>query len=140
MRVIKLFLASAGGLFLAYLGGFDSYLKTLLIFMAIDYVLGITLGFLGKSKNSERGGLSSYIGWVGIIKKIAYLTLVIIAIELDMLLGLSIVRNATIIFFILNELISITENFGLLGIKIPAIITKAIDILENREEEKNDRL
>ena len=138
MGKIKLFIAGIAGVFTSLLGGYDIYLKSLLIFMLLDYVLGLTVASLGRSKNSEQGGLSSSVGWFGLIKKLTYLTLIIIAIELDILLGLAIVRQATIIFFIINELISITENIGLLGVKLPPVILKAIDLLENESEKKDD--
>ncbi|MGF0032352.1 phage holin family protein [Bariatricus sp. SGI.154] len=35
-----------------------------------------------------------------------------------------------------NELISITENAGLMGIPMPSIIRRAIDILVNKAEHK----
>ena len=138
MGKIKLFIAGIAGVFTSLLGGYDIYLKSLLIFMLLDYVLGLTVASLGRSKNSEQGGLSSSVAWFGLIKKLTYLTLIIIAIELDILLGLTIVRQATIIFFIINELISITENIGLLGVKLPPVILKAIDLLQNESEEKDD--
>jgi phage-related holin len=39
-----------------------------------------------------------------------------------------------IIGFIANETISITENAGLMGVPLPKVIVKAIDILNNKEE------
>jgi phage-related holin len=56
------------------------------------------------------------------------------------------IRDAVIIGFITNELISITENAGLMGIPLPYVITQAIDILqknsktENAESEEDDEL
>ena len=39
-----------------------------------------------------------------------------------------------IIAFMANELISLAENAGLMGIPLPAVITKAIDILQKKSE------
>ena len=36
-----------------------------------------------------------------------------------------------------NEVISIIENLGLIGIKVPKAITNAIDILKGKEEDTN---
>jgi phage-related holin len=36
-----------------------------------------------------------------------------------------------------NELISIVENAGLMGLPVPAIISNAIDILKKKGESKN---
>lgn len=43
-------------------------------------------------------------------------------------------RDAVIIAFIANEVISITENAGLMGIPIPSVIIKAIDVLKNDDK------
>ena len=43
-------------------------------------------------------------------------------------------RDAVVIGFICNETISIIENAGLMGLPIPAAITKAVDILKQRSE------
>ena len=39
-----------------------------------------------------------------------------------------------IIAFIANETISIIENAGLMGVPIPAVVAKAIDILKQKAE------
>ena len=48
------------------------------------------------------------------------------------------IRNAVIIGFMANELISIVENAGLMGIPLPAVIANAIDILTQKAEKKGD--
>ena len=44
-----------------------------------------------------------------------------------------------IIGFIANELISIVENAGLMGVPLPAVVKKAIDILTAKSEAQNGR-
>ena len=44
--------------------------------------------------------------------------------------------DAVVIGFIANELISIVENAGLMGLPLPAAITKAVDILTTKVEKK----
>ena len=56
------------------------------------------------------------------------------AYRIDLILGLDYIRNAVIIAFITNELISLVENAGLMGVPLPAVITKAIDILQKKSE------
>ena len=46
--------------------------------------------------------------------------------------GSDYIRDAVIIAFSLNELVSIFENAGLMGIKMPTVITKAIDSLKGK--------
>lgn len=58
-----------GGFFAALLGGWDSALITLIIFMAIDFTTGLIAASMGRSKHSKTGRLSSKAGWVGLAKK-----------------------------------------------------------------------
>ena len=126
-----------GGAITSLFGGWDSALTTLLIFMAADYVTGlIVAGVFHKSKKTETGALQSHAGWVGICKKGVILLIVLIAYRLDLTIGSTFIRDAVIIAFIGNELISIVENAGLMGVPIPSAITKAIDILKNKEDTK----
>ena len=113
-------------------GGWDAALTTLVMFMAIDYASGlIVAGIFHKSSKSETGGLNSQIGWQGICRKGITLAIVLIASRLDILIGTSYIKDAVIIAFCSNELISIVENAGLVGIPMPDVILKAIDILKN---------
>jgi len=115
------------------LGGFDAGLVALVTFMGVDYVTGlIVAGVFKKSKKSDGGGLESGAGFKGLIKKGMSLLFVLIAVQLDRFIGTNFVRDAVIIAFISNELISIVENAGLMGVPIPAVITKAIDILNKK--------
>ena len=128
-----------GGAITSLFGGWDSALTTLLIFMAADYVTGlIVAGVFHKSKKTETGALQSHAGWVGICKKGVILLIVLIAYRLDLTIGSTFIRDAVIIAFIGNELISVVENAGLMGVPIPSAITKAIDILKNKEDTKNE--
>jgi toxin secretion/phage lysis holin len=127
--------AGAVGSGIAYaLGGWDASIITLLIFMAVDYITGIVVaGVFHKSKKSESGALESRAGWKGLVKKCVTILFVIIAVRLDALINATYIRDAVCIAFITNELISIVENAGLMGIPIPAVITKAIDLLKSKE-------
>ena len=67
-------------------------------------------------------------------RKCMTLIFVLVAYRIDLILGLDYIRNAVIIAFITNELISLVENAGLMGVPLPAVITKAIDILQKKSE------
>lgn len=113
----------------------------LLIFMCTDYITGLILsGVFKKSKKTESGGLSSEIGFKGLIKKVCIIICVIVANMLDYVLKTNYIRNVVIISFITNEVISIIENLGLIGVKIPKVITNAIDILKGKEEDENAKI
>lgn len=116
-------------------GGWDTSLATLLIFMAIDYAAGLTVaGVFHASKKTESGTLESRAGWKGLCRKGMTLLFVLIGYRLDLAIGSNYVRDAVCIAFIVNELISIVENAGLMGIPIPAVITKAIDVLKSKTD------
>lgn len=118
-------------------GGWDAALTTLIIFMAIDYISGIVVaGVFHKSSKSDTGGLNSHIGWQGICRKGITLAIVLIACRLDLLIGTSYIKDAVIIAFCANELISIVENAGLMGLPIPDVIIKAIDVLKEKSDSK----
>lgn len=127
------------GSFIANLfGGWTSDLVTLVIMMGIDFTMGLLIAAVWKkSGKSENGALSSWSAWKGLCRKCTSLLFVLIAHRLDIVLGLDYIRTAVIIGFIANELISLVENAGIMGVPISPVIAKAIDILKNKEGDKN---
>lgn len=122
-----------GSFFSKLLGGWTDDMVTLIIFMGIDFLMGLLVaGVFHKSNKSASGNLDSHIGWKGLCKKGVTLLFVLIAHRLDISLGTDYIRTATIIGFIVNETISIIENAGLMGLPLPEAITKAIDILKHK--------
>ena len=120
-----------------FFGGWDNDLQTLLIIMGIDFALGLLLGFLGKSKKTEGGGLSSAEGLKGIAKKAATLLLVAFAALVDRYTGAELCRNAVCLALIANEAISLLENFGLLGLPLPEKLKNAIETLKGSDKNVN---
>ncbi len=119
-------------------GGWDAGLKTLILFMAIDYISGFSVaGIFHNSNKTNTGTLESIAGWKGLCRKGMTLLFVLIAYRLDLALGVEYIRDAVIIGFMANELISIVENAGLMGLPLPAVITRAIDVLTKKTE--NDK-
>lgn len=130
-------IGAVGGAVAAAFGGWDAALATLLIFMAVDYISGlIVAGVFHNSKKTESGTLESRAGWKGLCRKAVTLLFVLVAYRLDLVIGVNYIRDAVIIGFIANELISIVENAGLMGIPLPAAIQNAIDILTKKSEDK----
>ena len=127
----------ATGAFIANLfGGWDAGMTTLVIFIAVDYLTGlIVAGVFHKSKKTENGALNSKAGLQGIAKKIMMLFLVLVAVRLDIMTGTNYVRDAVIIALCGNELISIIENAGLMGVPIPKKLKEAIEVLSKKEDE-----
>lgn len=126
-----------GGVIASLFGGWDAGLATLVMFMAIDYVSGLVVaGVFHNSKKTSSGALESKAGWKGLCRKGMSLLFVLIAYRLDLAIGSNYIRDAVIIGFIVNETISIVENAGLMGVPLPKVINKAIDILTSKSEEK----
>ena len=126
-------IGAVGSVIAAAFGGWDAALQTLLIFMGIDFVSGlIVAGVFKRSGKSETGALESRAGGKGLCRKGMTLLFVLIAARLDIVIGTSYIRDAVCIGFMANELISIVENAGLMGIPLPVVIQKAIDILTNK--------
>ena len=106
-----------------------------MMFMAVDYITGlIVAGVFHNSPKTEGGALESGAGWKGLCRKVMILGLVLVAVRLDMAVGTNYIRDAVCIAFMANELISIIENAGLMGVPIPPVILKAIDVLKNQGE------
>ncbi len=134
------FVTGAVGSFIASLfGGFDAAMVTLLIFMAIDYISGmIVAGVFKKSQKTKNGALESGAGWKGLCRKGMTLVIVLIAVRLDMVIKTNYIRDMVCIAFIANETISIIENAGLMGVPVPAVITKAIEVLKEKSEREEN--
>lgn len=130
-------LGMIGGAIASAFGGWSAGLTTLLIVMAIDYISGLVVaGVFHRSPKSEGGALESRAGWKGLVRKGMTLLIVLIGCRLDIMLGLMYIRDALIIAFIINELLSITENAGLMGLPIPDALKDAIELLKDKNEGK----
>ncbi len=124
-----------GGFIASLFGGWDAALVSLMIFMGIDYVTGlIVAGVFHNSEKTENGSLESRAGWKGLCRKGVTLLVVLVACRLDLVMGSNFIRDAVVIAFIANETISIIENAGLMGVPIPAVVIRAIEILKKQAE------
>ncbi|WP_330694884.1 phage holin family protein [Lacrimispora sp.] len=124
------------GSFIASLfGGWDTGIGTLVLFMVIDFFSGLAVaGIFKRSTKTETGALESKAGFKGLCRKCMTLLFVLIAYRLDLAIGTNYIRDMVIIGFMANELISIVENAGLMGLPLPAVLIKAIDVLKKKAE------
>lgn len=121
--------------FIVYLlGGFDVAIICLLISIVLDYISGIIKAYITKQ-------LSSEIGFKGIIKKVAMLLIVMLAVLIDRVTGESgAIRTLVIYYFVANEGLSIIENLGEAGVPIPSIIKDSLKVLKKESKgNKNAR-
>ena len=123
-----------GSIIAGLFGGWSTGISVLCIFIVLDFVTGIIGAALCKSNKSETGGINSKVIWIGILKKILELMMVVVGHQFDLLLGANYIRDAVVIAYIITETVSIIENAGLIGLPIPPIITKVIDVLKNKND------
>lgn len=129
-----------GGYISSLFGGWDSALTTLVIFMAIDYATGLMVaGIFKNSGKTKNGALESRAGFKGLCRKGVMMLIVLVACRLDLVIGSNFVRDACTVTLIANETISIVENAGLMGVPIPKVIVKAIEVLKSKAEEDEGR-
>lgn len=127
-------LGTASGVLVGLLGGWDIMLRVLCAFMVLDYLTGLIVGITGHSRKTETGKLDSGVGLTGILKKLLMLMIVVMAVYLDMLIGHgSVLRSMVIMFFVANEGLSILENVGLMGVRLPEKLTDALEKLHEEE-------
>ena len=137
-NVLYSLVGAIGGFVAMAFGGWSDALITLIVFMALDYVTGlIVAGIFKKSKKSENGALESRAGFKGLCRKGVALMIVLVAVRLDIVMHTTYIKDAVIIAFVANESISIIENAGLMGIPVPGIIAREIDVLRNESEKAN---
>lgn len=111
-------------------GKIDIAIQVLLFCIVVDYITGMIKAYVV-------GELDSKIGLKGILKKVGYLTIVALAYQIDRLTGnTDIIRTAVSYFFVVNEALSILENWGKIGLPIPEVLINKIEQLKEKEEEK----
>lgn len=113
------------------IGNFDGLFKALLALIIADYITGVIVAVVRKK-------LSSEVGAKGIAKKVLMLIIVAVANVLDVQIigGGSGLRNITIIFYAANEIISLLENTGKLGVPYPPKLLEILEQLKNDDKDK----
>lgn len=115
-------------------GGWDEALAALVTCMAVDYISGSIVALVfHNSRKTASGSYNSAYGLKGLCKKGLMLLFVLVAVQLDRVLGATYVRDAVCIGFCVNEVLSITENLGLAGVPLPQAVTKALEQLQTRK-------
>lgn len=123
----------AGGALINLVGGWDYALQLLIIAMCVDYVSGVLVAAVWhKSQKTENGSLESSAGFKGLIRKGMILAIVLVAHRIDLAISTNYVRDAIVIGFSANEILSILENLGLMGIEYPKVIVQAIELLKRQ--------
>lgn len=125
----------AGGMLSLLFGGWSTSMTTLAVCMATDYLTGFAVAAVfKKSPKSANGALESRAGFKGLLRKVAVLLSVLVAHRLDIALGTCFVKDGVVTAYIINDILSIIENLGLMGVPMPDILAKAVDMLRKDTE------
>ncbi len=128
-----------GGFIASLFGGWTQAMTTLVVFMTVDFLSGVICAGVFKSSNkTEGGGLSSKVGFTGLVKKCMIMLFVLVGARLDIALGTAYLKDAVCIGFCANELLSVIENAGAIGLPIPRVVADAIEILQSKSGETDD--
>ena len=127
---IKSILSAISTTLLFILGGWDIAIQSLIIVMIIDYLTGIGKSYVAEKLNSNKG-------FKGIVKKLAMLGIVAIAVIIDRLIGdTGLIRNFIIYYLVANEGLSIIENLGEMDIIVPEFLKTKLEQLRDKGDKQ----
>lgn len=134
-QIIRVVSTFAGALVGYAFGGWSVIINLLVLLVIVDWLTGWAAAWM-------RGELKSRVGFNGIIRKVAIFFVVTIAHFIDQALGnINFFQDAVIFFYLANELLSVTENLGKMGVPMPEILRNAIHIFESKGKvEENPQL
>ncbi|QHM08361.1 phage holin family protein [Bacillus subtilis] len=116
-----------------YLFGSVKYLDLMLVLNIIDILTGVVKAWKFKE-------LRSRSAWFGYVRKMLSFLVVIVANIVDTILNLNgVLTFGTVLFYIANEGLSITENLAQIGVKIPAAIIDRLHVIENDNDQTNEK-
>lgn len=116
-----------------YLFGEVKYLDLLLILSILDVITGIIKAWKMKQ-------LRSRSAWFGYVRKMLSFMVVIVANIIDTITNLNgVLTFGTVLFYIANEGLSITENLAQIGVEIPAVITDRLHVIESDNDQKTEK-
>lgn len=142
---IKAVFAAASAFVLARLGELAPWVGVILLAMVLDYLTGMVAAWITKT-------LSSRVGVVGIFKKLSYIVVIIVAMMADWAItqggayfGVQIkeqgfVALLVIVWLLINEIISILENIGRVGVAYPKWLLNMLKHLKQTAEQEGDKL
>lgn len=133
---LQMAISAALAAFAVYMGALAVPIIVLMVMMIIDYLSGMSAAWV-------HGDLSSKIGAKGIVKKVGYMALIVVAMGVDYLIYSGIAAAdievgynmwfglLVAVWLIINEMISILENLSRLGVPIPEFLTRIIKRLKD---------
>lgn len=143
-KVIEI-LASIGGAIASFFVNMPPLVWILIAVMTIDYITGLICAAMGKSQKTENGYIASNQAFVGLLKKALILLVVLLASLLDMAvshgagIAFTAVMGATCLWFIASEGFSILENVALMGVPVPKILLRLLEIMKEKGEAPEEK-
>ena len=149
MKKVLELLAAAGGAIASFFINMPPLVWILIAVMTIDYITGLICGAMGKSQKTETGYLASHAAFLGLLKKALILFVVLLAALLDAAVSkgagiqFEATMGATCLWFIASEGLSILENVANMGVPVPKILLKLLEVMRSKgdtpdAEEKQD--
>ncbi|TKJ93308.1 hypothetical protein PaeCFBP13512_02620 [Paenibacillus sp. CFBP13512] len=132
--IVKSVSTGAGAMIGYFFGEWSVMINLLLMLVIVDWVTGWAAAWIN-------GELKSRTGYRGIARKVAIFVMVTIAHFIDKAVGdLHYFQDAVIFFYLANELLSVIENMGRMGVPMPKVLRHAVKIFESHsgEDEPNE--
>lgn len=143
-KILEL-LAAAGGAVASFFINMPPLVWILIAVMTIDYVTGLICGAMGKSQKTETGYLASHAAFLGLLKKALILLVVLLAALLDQAVSngagiqFEAVMGATCLWFIASEGLSILENVASIGVPVPKILLKLLEVMRAKGDVQDNK-
>ena len=141
---LQAIMSAALATFVVYMGALAVPIIVLMVMMIIDYLSGMSAAW-------SEGTLSSKVGAKGIVKKVGYMALIVVAMGVDYLIYSGIAAADINVgynmwfgllvaaWLIINEMISILENLSKVGVPVPKFLITIIEKLKISTEKRTER-
>lgn len=137
-QIFKWLLTVSGGVIAFLFGAWTAMLNILVALMVIDYLSGMAAA-------SINGELKSRVGLMGIARKVFIFAMVAVSHLVDLLLNENkievsyLAMSVVITAYCINEVLSIIENAGKMGVYVPEPLTKAVSILRSKPQKEEEK-
>jgi toxin secretion/phage lysis holin len=137
-QIFKWLLTVSGGVIAFLFGAWTPMLNILVALMVIDYLSGMAAA-------SVNGELKSRVGLMGIARKVFIFAMVAVSHLVDLLLNENkievgyLAMSVVITAYCINEVLSIIENAGKMGVYVPEPLTKAVAILRSKPQKEEEK-
>lgn len=127
-------IATIGAFFLSLIGGWSPLVEALCLFILLDVTTGLVQTcYFGKSRKTASGKFSSTVMYRGILRKGMIFLVLIIGARFDLVFGTEYILEAVMLFYLVQESLSVCENLSACGLPMPQVLKKILDVLDERK-------